>query len=96
MVSYVFVGYDDYSVLQLCVDGTGEAGLVQMGESFDAGIAFPLVAGVLYFTHNIIWFYVLSAWGAIYGFSTFILLFFMIRRYHRQLKERFLIRKILI
>ena len=28
MVSYVFVGYDDYSVLQLCVDGTGEAGLV--------------------------------------------------------------------
>lgn len=88
-MSYVFVGYDDYSVLQLCVDGTGEAGLVQMGESFDAGIAFPLVAGVLYFTHNIIWFYVLSAWGAIYGCSTFILLIFMIRRYHRQLKERF-------
>lgn len=56
MVSYVFVGYDDYSVLQLCVDGTGEAGLVQMAESFNAGIAFPLVAGVLYFTHNIIWF----------------------------------------
>lgn len=49
MVSYVFVGYDDYSVLQLCVDGTGEAGLVQMAESFNAGIAFPLVAGVLYF-----------------------------------------------
>ena len=49
MVSLVFVRYDDYSVLQLCVDGTGEAGLVQMGESFYAGIAFPLVAGVLYF-----------------------------------------------
>jgi hypothetical protein len=49
VVSYVFVGYDDYSVLQLCVDGPGEAGLVQMAESFNAGIAFPLVAGVLYF-----------------------------------------------
>lgn len=36
-------------VLQLCIDGPGEAGLVQMAESFNAGIAFPLVAGVLYF-----------------------------------------------
>ena len=49
MVSYVFVGFDDYSVLQLCVDGTGEAGLVRMVEGFDVGIAFSLVAGVLYF-----------------------------------------------
>ena len=49
MVSYVFVGYDDYSVLQLCIDGPCEARLVQMAESFNAGIAFPLVAGVLYF-----------------------------------------------
>ena len=49
MVSYVFVGYDDYSVLQLCVDGPGEAGLVQMAERSQTAIAFPLVAGVLYF-----------------------------------------------
>lgn len=26
MVSYAFVGYDDYSVLQLCIDGPGEPG----------------------------------------------------------------------
>lgn len=49
VLSYVFVGYDDYSVLQFCIDGPGEARLVQMAESFNAGIAFPLVAGVLYF-----------------------------------------------
>ena len=46
---YLTSSLDMMIILQLCVDGTGEAGLVQMGESFDAGIAFPLVAGVLYF-----------------------------------------------
>ena len=52
-------------------------------------LPFLLLPVFYIFTHNIIWFYVLSVWGAIYGCSTFILLIFMIRRYHRQLKERF-------
>lgn len=58
-------------------------------KAFMLELPFLLLPVFYIFTHNIIWFYVLSAWGAIYGFSTFILLFFMIRRYHRQLKERF-------
>lgn len=41
------------------------------------------------FTYNIIWFYLLVIWGAIYGSVNFVLLFFMIDRYNRQLKERF-------
>lgn len=52
-------------------------------------LPFLLLPVFYIFTHNIIWFYVLSVWGVIYGCSTFILLIFMIRRYHRQLKERF-------
>lgn len=36
-----------------------------------------------------IYFYILSVWGAVYGVTTFVVLFFLIRRYHRQLKERF-------
>lgn len=52
-------------------------------------LPFLLLPVFYIFTHNIIWFYVLSVWGTIYGCSTFILLIFMIRRYHRQLKERF-------
>ena len=35
-----------------------------------------------------IYFYILSVWGAVYGVTTFVVLFFLIRRYHRQLKER--------
>lgn len=89
MVSYVFVGYDDYSVLQLCVDGTGEPGWFRWVKALMLELPFLLLPVFYIFTHNIIWFYVLSVWGAIYGCSTFILLIFMIRRYHRQLKERF-------
>lgn len=38
---------------------------------------------------NSIYFYILAVWGAVYGLTTFIVMFFLIRRYHRQLKERF-------
>lgn len=58
-------------------------------KAFMLELPFLLLPVFYIFTHNIIWFYVLSVWGAIYGCSTFILLIFMIRRYHRQLKERF-------
>lgn len=40
-------------------------------------------------TGNILWFDALSIWGAIYGCATFILTFFFISQYHKQLKERF-------
>lgn len=40
-------------------------------------------------TGNSIYFYILAVWGAVYGLTTFIVMFFLIRRYHRQLKERF-------
>ena len=50
MVFFLIYGFDnEHAWYLICVDGTGEAGLVQMAESFNAGIAFPLVAGVLYF-----------------------------------------------
>ena len=40
-------------------------------------------------TGNNICFYILTVWGAVYGLTTFVVMFFLIRRYHRQLKERF-------
>lgn len=41
------------------------------------------------FTGVKIWFELLTMWSAIYGTATYILTFFFISRYHRQLKERF-------
>lgn len=67
MVSYVFVGYDDYSVLQLCVDGPGEPGWFRWLKALMLELPFLLLPVFYIFTHNIIWFYVLSVWGAIYG-----------------------------
>lgn len=40
-------------------------------------------------TDSFVWFDVLTVWGAIYGIVTYVLMFFLIARYHRQLKERF-------
>lgn len=40
-------------------------------------------------TGHSIWYYILTAWGAVYGCTTFILMFFLISRYHKQLRERF-------
>lgn len=36
-----------------------------------------------------VWFDVLTVWGGLYGVVTYVLMFFLISRYHRQLKERF-------
>lgn len=40
-------------------------------------------------TNSLIWFYMLVVWGAAYGTITFFVLFVLIDRYNRQLKERF-------
>ena len=41
------------------------------------------------FTRKVCWFEVLAGCGAVYGTVTYVLMFFYIARYQRQLKERF-------
>ena len=52
-------------------------------------VPFLLLPLFLMLTGHIIWFYILTVWGAVYGCTTFVLMFFLISRYHRQLRERF-------
>ena len=52
-------------------------------------LPFVLLPSIYCVTGNNICFYILSVWGAVYGLTTFVVMFFLIRRYHRQLKERF-------
>lgn len=53
----------------------------------EASFAVPLA---LYsFTDNVLWFDALAVWGFIYGTATYVLMFFFINQYHRQLKDRF-------
>ena len=52
-------------------------------------LPFLLLPVFYVLTRNLVWFYALTVWGAIYGCITFVLMFFLIARYHRQLKERF-------
>lgn len=52
-------------------------------------LPFVLLPAIYCVTGNNIYFYILSVWGAVYGLTTFVVMFFLIRRYHRQLKERF-------
>jgi len=52
-------------------------------------LPFLLIPLMYVFTKSLIWFDVLTAWGAIYGFVTLVLVIVLIRKYHRQLKERF-------
>lgn len=52
-------------------------------------LPFVLLPSIYCVTGNNIYFYILSVWGAVYGLTTFVVMFFLIRRYHRQLKERF-------
>lgn len=52
-------------------------------------LPFLLLPLFLILTGHPIWYYILTVWGAIYGCITFVLMFFLIDRYHKQLKERF-------
>lgn len=53
----------------------------------EASFLMPLV---LYgITDKLFWFDVLTAWCFVYGTVTYFLMFYLISRYHRQLKERF-------
>ena len=52
-------------------------------------LPFVLLPAIYCVMGNNIYFYILAVWGAVYGLTTFIVMFFLIRRYHRQLKERF-------
>lgn len=53
----------------------------------EASFLLPLV---LYgITDKLFWFDVLTAWCFVYGTVTYFLMFYLISRYHRQLKERF-------
>lgn len=52
-------------------------------------LPFLLLPTVYILTKSLVWFDVLTAWSAIYGFVTLVLLIVLIRKYHRQLKERF-------
>lgn len=54
-------------------------------------LEIPFLLLPLFFiaTGHPIWYYILTTWGAVYGCTTFILMFFLISRYHKQLRERF-------
>ena len=52
-------------------------------------LPFVLLPWLYYYSGHDLFFYILSVWGAIYGVTTFVVLFFLIHQYHRQLKERF-------
>ena len=53
----------------------------------EASFLMPLL---LYgITDKLFWFDVLTAWCFVYGTVTYFLMFYLISRYHRQLKERF-------
>ena len=58
-------------------------------KAFFLELPFLLLPIFYLVTRSLIWFYLLAVWGAVYGTVTFILLFFLIGRYNRQLKERF-------
>lgn len=53
----------------------------------EASFVLPLALFVA--TGKVLWFDVLTTWGAIYGSLTYVLTFFFIARYHRQLKEHY-------
>lgn len=52
-------------------------------------VPFLLLPLFFMLTEHPVWYYILTVWGAIYGCVTFVLMFFLISRYHRQLRERF-------
>ena len=52
-------------------------------------VPFILLPVFFILTAHPIWYYILTGWGAVYGCTTFVLMFFLISRYHKQLKERF-------
>ena len=58
-------------------------------KAFFLELPFFLLPIFYWVTRSLIWFYLLAVWGAVYGTVTFILLYFLIGRYNRQLKERF-------
>lgn len=58
-------------------------------KAFFLELPFLLLPIFYLVTRSLIWFYLLAVWGAVYGTVTFILLYFLIGRYNRQLKERF-------
>lgn len=58
-------------------------------KAFFLELPFLLLPIFYLVTRSLIWFYLLAVWGAVYGTVTFILLFFLIDQYNRQLKERF-------
>ena len=51
--------------------------------------SFLLPVALYGITGNLLWFDVLTAWCFVYGTVTYFLMFYLISRYHRQLKERF-------
>lgn len=53
----------------------------------EASFVLPLTLYSI--TGEVLWFDALAVWGFIYGTATYILMFFFINQYHRQLKERF-------
>ena len=46
-------------------------------------LPFVLLPAIYCVTGNNICFYILTVWGAVYGLTTFVVMFFLIRRYHR-------------
>lgn len=51
--------------------------------------SFVILVALFAITGKFVWFDVLTVWGGIYGTSIYVLMFFLISRYNRQLKERF-------
>lgn len=52
-------------------------------------LPFVLLPSIYCVTGNNIFSTSFRCGGAVYGLTTFVVMFFLIRRYHRQLKERF-------
>lgn len=50
---------------------------------------FVLPLALYSVTGNMLWFDALAVWGFIYGTATYVLMFFFISQYHRQLKNMF-------
>ncbi len=59
------------------------------GKALLLEVPFLLLPLFFILTAHPVWYYVLTVWGAVYGCTTFVLMFFFIARYHKQLKERF-------
>ena len=51
--------------------------------------SFVILIALFAISGKYVWFDVLTVWGGLYGVVTYVLMFFLISRYHRQLKERF-------